>query len=181
MDDVRQSPRGLSKDVVLHAQNDLCPAYAGGLYSELVMSKLSKRYFMSPKKPKNQEELLSHNLIIRVTEFTFKRLEKLHQDSNYSSIAEVARMILSNKQIKLYYTDASMNGPMEEMALIRKELKAIGININQITRSFNQDIEGAHRSFYVLKVADLYNDFDKKVERLLIIISKLAEKWLQKS
>lgn len=25
-----------------------------------------------------------------------------------------------------------MNAPMEEMALIRKELKAIGININQI-------------------------------------------------
>ena len=136
---------------------------------------------MSEKKAKDQEELLSHNLIIRVTESTFKRLEKMNSESNYASIAEVARRILSNRQIKLFYTDVSMNAPMEEMALIRKELKAIGININQITRSFNQDKAGTHREFYVLKVADLYKKVDEKVDRLLIIISGLAEKWLQRS
>ncbi len=136
---------------------------------------------MSIKKDKDQDALLSHNLIIRVTESTFNRLEKLHKESNYASIAEVARKLLSNQQIKLYYTDVSMNGPMEEMALIRKELKAIGININQITRSFNQDKAGIHKPLYVLKVADLYKEVDKKVDSLLIIISKLAEKWLQKS
>lgn len=136
---------------------------------------------MSGKKAKDQEELLSHNLIIRVTESTFKRLEKMHRESHYASIAEVARRILSNQQIKLFYTDVSMNAPMEEMALIRKELKAIGININQITRSFNQDKAGTHREFYVLKVADLYKNVDEKVDRLLVIISGLAEKWLQRS
>lgn len=136
---------------------------------------------MSGKKAKDQEELLSHNLIIRVTETTFKRLEKMHKESHYASIAEVARRILSNQQIKLFYTDVSMNAPMEEMALIRKELKAIGININQITRSFNQDKAGTHREFYVLKVADLYKNVDEKVDRLLVIISGLAEKWLQRS
>lgn len=136
---------------------------------------------MSGKKAKDQEELLSHNLIIRVTESTFKRLETMHRESHYASIAEGARRILSNKQIKLFYTDVSMNAPMEEMALIRKELKAIGININQITRSFNQDKAGTHREFYVLKVADLYKKVDEKVDRLLGIISQLAEKWLQRS
>lgn len=135
---------------------------------------------MSGKKAKDQEELLSHNLIIRVTESTFKRLEKMHRESHYASIAEVARRILSNQKVKLFYQDISMNAPMEEMALIRKELKAIGININQITRSFNQDKAETHRAFYVLKVADLYKKADEKVDRLLVIISKLAERWLQK-
>lgn len=130
---------------------------------------------------KKEREILSHNLIIRVTETTFKRLEKMRNESNYASIAEIARRILSNQNIKLYYQDISMNGPMEEMALIRKELKAIGININQITRSFNQDKAETHRAFYVLKVADLYKNVDAKVDRLLVIISGLAEKWLQKS
>ena len=82
-------------------------------------------------------------------------------DSDYKTIGEVARCILSNRKIKLFYRDISMNGPMEELALIRKELKAIGININQITRSFNQDKEGTHRAFYVLKVADLYKGVDQ--------------------
>lgn len=136
---------------------------------------------MSVKKANREQELLSHNLIIRVTETTFKRLEKMHSESHYASIAEVARRMLSNQQIKLFYKDVSMNAPMEEMALIRKELKAIGININQITRSFNQDKIGTHREHYVLKVAGLYKNVDEKVDRLIIIISQLAEKWLQKS
>jgi hypothetical protein len=136
---------------------------------------------MSSKKVKAQDELLSRNLIIRVTETTFKHLKKIHSESNYASIAEVARRILSNRQVKLFYKDVSMNSQMEEMALIRKELKSIGININQITRSFNQNKAEIHRAYYVMKVADLYKKVDEKVDRLLIIISGLAEKWLQRS
>lgn len=136
---------------------------------------------MSRKKTKEPEELLSYNLIIRVNEATFKRLEKLHQESHYPSIAEVARRILANQKIRLFYKDISMNAPMEEMALIRKELKAIGINVNQLTRSFNQDKAGTHRAFYLMKVADQYQTVGEKVDRLLAVISKLAEEWLQRS
>ncbi|MEQ7801967.1 plasmid mobilization relaxosome protein MobC [Pedobacter sp. ASV1-7] len=68
---------------------------------------------------------------------------------------------------------------MEELALIRKELRAIGVNINQITRSFNQDRSNTKRAFYTLKAADQYQKIDAKVDELLIIISKLAGKWLQ--
>ena len=74
----------------------------------------------------------------------------------------------------------TLNATMEELALIRKELKAIGININQITRSFNQDKAETQRAFYVLKVADQYKKVDAKVDDLLTLISKLADKWLQK-
>jgi hypothetical protein len=135
---------------------------------------------MPRKKASNPDDLLNHNLIIRVTETTFKRLEKLQKESKCLSIAEVARKILSGQKIKLFYHDISLNPVMEELALIRKELKAIGININQITRSFNQDRAEEHRVFHVLKVAELYKKVDEKVDRLLIIISKLAERWLQK-
>jgi len=69
---------------------------------------------------------------------------------------------------------------MEELAQIRKELKAIGININQITRFFNQDKAEKHREYYVMQVADLYQKVDVKVERLLTLVSLLAERWLQK-
>lgn len=135
---------------------------------------------MPRKKAKNQDELLSHNVIIRVTEITFNKLEKMRIESGSLSVAEVVRKILTNRKIKIFHQDISMNAPMEEMALIRKELKAIGININQITRTFNQDKAETHRAFYVMKVADLYKNVDAKVERLLVIISQLAEKWLQK-
>jgi hypothetical protein len=135
---------------------------------------------MTRKKVNEPEDLLSHNLIIRVTENTYNRLEELRKDSNNRSIAAVARKILSGQKINLYHHDVSLNPVMEELALIRKELKAIGVNINQITRSFNQDRTGTSRAYHITKVAELYKQVDIKVDRLLKIISKLAEKWLQK-
>jgi len=70
---------------------------------------------------------------------------------------------------------------MEELASRRKELKAIGININQITRSFNKEkSKESRRQNYVLHVAGLHEKVDVKVERLLSLVSELIEKWLQK-
>jgi len=135
-----------------------------------------------PRKPASDpEQVLTHPIIIRVNEATWNKLDKLREQSDCASIGEVARRILTNRNIKLLHKDISMNGPMEEMALIRKELKAIGININQLTRSFNQDKAGTHSTFYILKVAGLYQRIGEKVDRLLTIISKLADKWLQGS
>ncbi|WP_304066840.1 mobilization protein [Pedobacter glucosidilyticus] len=136
---------------------------------------------MPRKKLANPDEILSHPIIIRVTEKVFKRLEKICLESDCQSVGEVARKILSNKKINCFYRDVSLNAPMEEMALIRKELKAIGININQQTHRFHTSENEAQRAFYVLKTADLYEKVGNKVEELLIIISKLAEKWLPKS
>lgn len=136
---------------------------------------------MPRKKQENQEAVLSHNLIIRVSQPLYEKLNKIQKESDCQSIAEVARKILSNQKIKCFYKDTSMNAPMEELTSIRKELKSIGININQITRSFNQEktVE-IHRAFYVMKVADLYKKVDAKVDTLLVLIAKLTEKWLQK-
>ncbi len=134
-----------------------------------------------PRKPADPEQVLGHPIIIRVNASTWNKLNKLREQSDCTTIGEVARRILTNRNIKLLHKDISMNAPMEEMALIRKELKAIGININQLTRSFNQDKAGTHSSFYVLKVAGLYQRVGEKVDSLLAIISKLADKWLQGS
>ncbi len=135
---------------------------------------------MSRKKAAHPEKLYTHPVRTRVTEKAYQRLEKLTDKTDSHSIGEVARKILSGQEIKVFASDTSLNVVMEELALIRKELRAIGVNINQITRSFNQDKTGTHRAFFALKVADQYHKVDEKVVRLLVIISKLAERWLQK-
>ena len=135
---------------------------------------------MSRRKLANSEELLSHNIIIRVSEKLFKKLEKLRRETRSPSIAEVCRKILTNQKIKLYQEDASMNPAMEQLAMIRKELKSIGININQVTRNFNGSKAENQRSYLALQTADLYKHVDAKVDQLLIIVGQLAEKWLQK-
>ncbi|MEQ7801332.1 plasmid mobilization relaxosome protein MobC [Pedobacter sp. ASV1-7] len=134
---------------------------------------------MPRKKSTNPETILTHFVRTRVTEKVYLRLEKISRNSDCHSVGGVARKILSQEKITLFYKDITLNAAMEELALIRKELRAIGVNINQITRSFNQDKTETKRAFYVLKAADQYQKIDAKVDELLIIISKLAGKWLQ--
>ncbi|MHB8206438.1 mobilization protein [Mucilaginibacter sp.] len=133
---------------------------------------------MSRKKAANLGTLLICPVRTRVTQTTWNKLEKLQQESGCQNIGEVARMILSDQQINCFYKDVSLNAPMEEMALIRKELKAIGININQQTKFFHLSKTEAQRAFYAIRTADLYKLVGGKVEELLTIINRLAEKWL---
>lgn len=127
-----------------------------------------------------EKDQLRHLLRIRVNDTVYQRLTTLQKQSDCRSICEIARKILSKERINLFHKDAAMNGPMEELALIRKELKAIGININQQTHYFHTSQNPAERAFYVNKTAELYKVIDSKIERLLNIVSKLAELWLQK-
>lgn len=128
-----------------------------------------------------KEERLREIIITRVTKTTYDKLVALKQSSNCHTMGEVARKILSKEKIACFYIDTTMNAPMEELASIRKELKAIGININQQTRHFHTSKNDAQRSFYFMKTASLYKGVEGKVERLLDIVGKLSIKWLQGS
>jgi len=134
---------------------------------------------MGRKKKQDVSGLLTQTIIFRVTEDEYQRLADFAQKGNCHSIADAARRILSSQKITLLHKDISMDGPMEELAGIRKELRAIGININQITRHFNSSDEGQQRIFHALKVAEQYRMVDEKVTMLLEQISKLAIRWLQ--
>src|SRR3546814_218485 len=135
---------------------------------------------MPRRKVSNRGRLLSHPVRTRLTRKNYNRLEEIARNSNCSSVGEVARKILSRQRIVVFHRDISMNGPMEELALIRKELKAMGININQQTKYFHASQSSAERAFYALKTAELYRSIEGKVDRLLEIVSALAEKWLSK-
>ncbi|WP_192822821.1 plasmid mobilization relaxosome protein MobC [Rufibacter sp. LB8] len=136
---------------------------------------------MARRKEKNQELLLKYPIRTRVTEAAFQKLEKIRKGSNCHSIGEVARRILSQEKILMLHRDISLSGPMEELASIRKELRAIGVNINQLTRKHHGSKLDTQQSFYALKIAGQYQQVEEKVNRLLSIVGQLAEKWLRES
>ncbi len=130
------------------------------------------------KRKVDEKERLEHTLIIRINKATHEKLEKLLREGDRQNMAQIVRDILANRKIKCFYKDARLDGPMEEMALIRKELKAIGININQQTRYFNACKSDIEKRYYAGKTGELYAKIDGKVDVLLEIISKIAAKWL---
>jgi hypothetical protein len=94
---------------------------------------------MPRKKSADPEKILSRVLRIRLTDAAFNRLEKISKSSDCHTVGEAARKILSKEKITLFYKAITLNSAMEELALVRKELRAIGININQITKAFHSD------------------------------------------
>lgn len=136
---------------------------------------------MPRNKEKDRRRLLSHPIRTRVTEEVFNRLEKIRVQSNCQSIGEVARKILSREKILVLHRDASLSGPMEELASIRRELRAIGVNINQLTRKHHGSATQTQKDFYRRKAEEQQLLVEGKVDRLLEIVSQLADRWLQES
>ena len=125
----------------------------------------------------NKTEPLNRLIGVRVSEKFYNKLKDLRRNSNSQSIGEFARMILQREKIIWYHKDESMDATAVELAGIRQELKAIGTNINQVTRYFNSKTIPAQKIFDALKILDEYKRIENKVDRLLNAISDLSHKW----
>lgn len=104
---------------------------------------------MSRKKVRDQDSILSHTIVVRITAGQYEKLDKISKESDNKTIAHVVRKIIANRPITLLHKDISMSGPMEELALIRKEIKSIGVNINQQTHKFHISQSDTERAFHI--------------------------------
>ena len=135
---------------------------------------------MGRKKAANAEEMLTEIIMLRVTKDTYDKLENIRSKSDCRTIPEVARRIIDREKIIFFHKDASMDAPMEVLIGIQRELKAIGVNRNQVTRNFNSRAAERQRWYQIKRAAQYYSQVDTKVSLLLTMISQLAKKWLQK-
>jgi hypothetical protein len=135
---------------------------------------------MARPKSKNQDDLLTHSIMLRVTENDYQNYETLQKSSNCGSVPALVRRILLEKQIIVFYKETTMDAPMETLTGIQKELKSIGNNINQITQTYHNSKFETQQLFQLQKGLEQYQRIEGKVALLLNIISPMAKKWLQK-
>jgi hypothetical protein len=122
----------------------------------------------------------THKVTIHLSQAYFEKLQRWLSHSNCRTLSELARSILYREQITWYHKDASLESTALELANIRKELNAIGKNINQIVHHFHTMDQPNQKMFHALKVADEYRKVDQKVEALLKMVSEISKTWLQK-
>lgn len=132
----------------------------------------------------NNNELLTRKIGLRVSDPFYKKMEGWLEKSNCQTVAELARIILYKEEIIWYQKDASFEATATELAGIRNELKAIGININQATKYFNSKAVPADKIYQTLKILDEYKKINAKVELVLSMMSELSnmvnKKWSPK-
>jgi hypothetical protein len=129
---------------------------------------------MTRRKVQEAERLI-HKIGLRVSDPFYKKMEGWLAQSNCQTIAELARLILYKEEIIWYHKDTSLDNTTVELTAIRKELNAIGSNINQVTRYFNGTTIPSQKIFEALKILDEYKKVNEKVERLLLVISELTK------
>lgn len=100
-------------------------------------------------------------------------------NSNCRTVTELARAILYREEILWKHKDATLESTALELAGIRKELKAIGNNINQITHRFHSADAPNQKLIHAVKVAEEYKKVGQRVDKLLAIASQISKKWLQ--
>ena len=122
----------------------------------------------------------THKVTIHLSQAYFEKLQRWKAHSNCRSVSELARSILYKEQINWYHKDASLESTAIELAGIRKELNAIGKNINQITHHFHSAGNSHQKVFQALKVADQCKKVGVKVDELLKIVSEISKTWLRK-
>jgi len=123
---------------------------------------------------------LSKKVFARVSESFFEKMETWRSNSNCRTMAELTRKILYKEEIIWYHKDASLESVINELSGIRKELNAIGNNINQVTRFFNSASLPSEKWNEAARILAEYNKTGAKINALLSIIAGLSDKWSPK-
>jgi hypothetical protein len=124
------------------------------------------------------DQELKHQVCTRVNDQKFRELSALLDRNPSMDMSTLVRHILHNRQIKVFTRDMTLDNLMEELARLRGEIRAIGVNINQMTKQFNTFPEWQRKELFARMGFHKYQDLQPKVDQLLAIIGKLAKKWL---
>ncbi len=124
------------------------------------------------------EKGLVKPVMTRITKAKYNELEHIANKTKDETVSGIIRKIVHNRPVKIYIHDETKDLLLEELAAIRSEIKAIGVNINQITRLFNTYPEGKRKEFYAKIALTEYIRMQSKIDKLLLIIGDISKKWL---
>jgi len=131
-----------------------------------------------PKSRSAKKKNFTHHVGILLDDKIFNDLQQLLKGNPRNCMSRLIRDILHQKPIKVFTKDQTLDNVMEELAKLRSEIRAIGVNINQITRLFNTYPEPQRKAYFAKMAFKEHQALEPKIMALLTIISNLAKRWL---
>ncbi len=130
---------------------------------------------MTRRKVKD-EVRLGRRITFRLSIPFYGKMKGWLANSNCRSMGEMVRHIICKERIIFYTKDATMDGVAAELAGIKKELRSIGVNVNQVTRYFNSKALPSAKIFEALKILDEYKKVAVKCDAVLACIDRISSK-----
>ena len=128
----------------------------------------------------NQGENRSRILLTRLKPAEFTLLDSRFKKTRFRKLSEYIRSVLLEKPITVTYRDKSMDEVLEELILLRKELNAIGNNLNQAVRNINSAHGHADNGLWVSLLGIINSKLEPSIIQIKDRMNKYAEIWSQK-
>jgi hypothetical protein len=126
------------------------------------------------------EENRSKVLLTRLKPGEYEQLEKRFKKTRFRKLSEYARSILLEQPVTIVYRDKSMDEVLEELILLRRELSAIGNNLNQAMRNINSAHGQADARLWMNLISVINSKLEPSIEQIKNRMDQYADIWSQK-
>ena len=116
---------------------------------------------------------------LRLTADEYAELEKNWKKSTVRKLSEYVRRLLFGKSFTVFTRDQSKDELLEEMALLRRELNAIGVNFNQAVHRLNMLDHSPQMQEWLRRFERDKERFFAAVESIQSRLKLLSSAWLQ--
>jgi hypothetical protein len=116
----------------------------------------------------------------RFKEDEFKLIDNRFKKTRFRKLSEYIRSVLLEKPVTIMYRDKSMDEVLEELILLRKELNAIGNNLNQTVRNINSAHGGADTRLWINLLGIINSKLEPSINQIKDRMNNYAELWSQK-
>jgi hypothetical protein len=127
-----------------------------------------------------QEEKRSRRVITRFKPKEFELLESRFKKTLFRKLSEYIRNVLLERNITVTYRDKAMDDILEELILLRRELNAVGNNLNQAMRNINTAHGQSDARLWLNLLTKISGRVEPAINQIKEQMNQYAEIWSQK-
>lgn len=126
------------------------------------------------------KENRSRYLKVRLKPSELETLERLYKKTTFQTLSDYGRAMILGEPVIVIYRDRSTDELMEELALLRRELSAIGNNLNQAVRNINQQHGHVDSRLWMQLLTVINGKVEPAITQIRDRITETASLWLQR-
>lgn len=115
---------------------------------------------------------------LRLTPAEYRQLHSRFQKTTCRKLSDYLRAAIFDRRVTTKYRNTSIDDALEKMAVLNKELNAIGTNINQMAKRMHT-IQFPEMPSWLLQFDVHSTEYFIKMSEVKSLLGKLSERWLR--
>lgn len=121
----------------------------------------------------------TRRIALRLTPEEYAKIEQKWKTSTCRKLSDYLRKHLLDKSITTTYRNQSLDNFIEETVMLRKELNAIGNNLNQAVKKLHTLQQISEFKVWIVSFEIDKRIINDKIDQIKSHTCKITDKWLQ--